>query len=66
MKFIPSERQIMTWYSINFNNILHDHIHDVDRMVDQFYGILRETFENFIPKSKIKSSNKRTWHDKDH
>lgn len=51
--------------SINFNDIMDEHTHDVDRMVEEFYGVLKYTFDNFIPKSKIRSTSKPKWHDKE-
>ncbi len=51
--------------STNSFDVLYDFEDDVDRMVDEFYGVLRTTFQNFIPKSRIRSSNKPRWHDKE-
>lgn len=51
--------------SINIEMILRNHLNDVDKMVDEFYGILRNTFETFIPRTKIRSSNKPEWYDKE-
>lgn len=34
-------------------------------MVDEFYETLRQTFEKFVPKSKLRSSKKPHWHDEE-
>lgn len=49
--------------TFDFPNVLNNAT-DLDDMVQQFYDILLDTFERFVPKSRIRSSNKPIWHNK--
>lgn len=50
---------------IDFPSVFESHIGDVDEMVSKFYEILNETFEEFVPKSKIRPSTRPMWHNKE-
>lgn len=38
---------------------------DVCMMIDKFYKIFHETFEEFVPKTTIRITNKPKWHNKE-
>ncbi|KAG4066151.1 hypothetical protein HA402_010353 [Bradysia odoriphaga] len=49
--------------TFDFPSILNNATH-IDDMLHQFYNILQDAFIRFVPKSKIRSTNKPRWHDK--
>lgn len=49
------------------NNIDFDQMFvncDINTMVDKFYATLYDIYDEFIPKSIIRTSNKPVWYDK--
>lgn len=51
----------------SLNNIDFDELFnncDINEMVDKFYNILYDLYEEFVPKSSIRSSNNPMWFDK--
>lgn len=49
---------------MDISNIFTDVNEDVNTMTERFYGILNDTFEKFVPKAIIRSTNKPVWYNK--
>lgn len=50
--------------NIDFQNMFVHASDNVNELTSKLYGILNDTFVNFIPSTLIRSNNKPRWHDK--
>lgn len=49
--------------TLDFLNIMRSSV-DINEAVKYFYDLIYDTFEKFVPKSSIRSTNKPKWHNK--
>lgn len=52
-------------FDVGIANMFDNTQDDVNTMVTRFYDVLYDTFEKFVPKANIRTSNKPIWYDKE-